>query len=233
MGKKLFIPLLIASALIFLAIPYIKGRLTNLNSGTKTSAPAERLSPIPTLTELISPPLPGNFTWTKVPASQIKTNKGVLFWTIDLRECNGKPGKATDNCLYPDKFYTSESDLPGSEWVSYRRVASPEQIVDTAGLLMAEQAQKINWSLSEYQVKPGYKFTPNQGAQSATYQPTCIYGLSDDKVRVACLTTIISEDNTTGEGAELRYIYPLTKEFRYFISDPVSISSLLSQIKLE
>lgn len=179
------------------------------------------------------PSLPKDFSWTPIPENEVKTNKNALHWSIDLRECSGK---TKDTCKYPDRYYRPNSTIPGDEWISQRIVNNREEegiyTYSNLSIIIREIAKEKKWTIYETEIMPGYTLGSSQGAQSATYQPTCIYGLSDNNVRVACITRIVPKESTKGEGLLINYIYPYREEIRFFISDIVNVSSLINQLDL-
>ncbi|OGD09435.1 hypothetical protein A2397_01970 [Candidatus Amesbacteria bacterium RIFOXYB1_FULL_44_23] len=238
MPKSSFLPLLLVAVvtfsvfiIIFLRSPQVS-TITNLPYPDNPSPTTPNVTPMPTSTSLTPPSLPSKVKWAPVSESQVITNQDVLNWLMDLRKCPPKGACPEDLNL----FKTGSSDLPGKEWVYYHQVTQPDQATyhrDILGFSTLEWAKQNAWSGQKYYVKPGYSFSPAQGAQSATYQPECIYGVRNDQIKVACLTRIVSKSSTSGSGMQLKYIYPYTEEFRYFISDTASIPQLLLQVNFQ
>lgn len=234
-GKKNFVLFLLLSVVTLSSFVIMMNKRVFRIQDSSSDERLNQLSPtiIPETIKLWVPKPPYIFEWSRVPDNQIKTNKNVLHWSIDLRECSGK---AISTCKYPDKYYSRESTLSGKEWVFYKTINNHEdgKIYDYIILSLVRDISEIkNWSRSELNVKKGYSLTPKQGAQSATYQPECVHGVVKDNIRVACLTTIVPEESTKGVGMGLTYIFPYTEEHRFFISDEITISSLISEMKLD
>ena len=190
-----------------------------------------RIEVTPAKTAITYPSLPDIFQWTSVPKKEILSNKNVLYWIIDLRECTGK---SSSSCKYPERYYSDNSSLEGAEWVSHRTVNSPEESGNydygSISVLMHNLAEDMQWLDQEYKVKPGYSIFPARGRQSATYQPTCIYDIKNGYIKVSCLTRIVSDNYVKGYGMETEYVYPYTEEFRFFVSESILISSLIEQL---
>jgi hypothetical protein len=236
MNKRYFLFLLSILIIIFtsVAITVIpKRQVAKTQTPLTLNTASPTIIPLPTSTSLAPPPFPPQLTWVPVPKSQIKTNKDVLYWSMDLRKCPPHSLCPEDKNLNKIGY----SNLPGQEWVYYHQVSKDGQELELTLLkgysFITDEAKKANWLNWEYKVKPGYSFFPVQGAQSLTYQPDCIYGVRNDQIKVACFTRIVSKNSTSGEGMMARYIYPYTEEFRFFTSDTVSLPLLLSQVKFQ
>jgi hypothetical protein len=168
--------------------------------------------------------------WQEIPTAQIITNKGVINWNSDKRaKCTDPDPKANSVCLkrQKSKYNTGSIDFLGREWKAIREVLKPKDELYPSVFFMNIDA---SWTPNEYKVDNTRSFTPLQGANSATYQPTCVYSFIKESIRVACITRIVDETSTQGEGLMVNYIYPYTEEFRFFLSDIIPFSEIASKI---
>ena len=172
-----------------------------------------------------------NYLWKEVEQKDIVTNKNVISWVSDLRNCSTGDKKALSACLekQSDKFRVGDISLPGREWVTSYKITSAGSS-NYNELLKSFLKIDPTWTLNYFDINKNQKFMPLQAAQSATYQPTCVYAFFGNSIRVACLTMIIDKSYTTGEGMMLEYKYPVTEEVRFFLSDLIPFDYIKQEI---
>jgi hypothetical protein len=139
-------------------------------------------------------------------------NTRALKWATKPVRC------IADNCRTPYLVNDGYFVLTGEEWAAYSLIRHPrESSTDSASYDFDYQARRIGWNPGdEVDLGPGLPLINAEGGvMSQTYNPTCAFAIRDQQIRVACLTVFIT---------------PKVEEFRYFVSDVLSISSLVSQL---